>query len=102
MANRVNNWRKLLNLANKDLNPQKVRINANSNSDGTYSVEIVYNGKAECYAEGYYEDELGDLINDAWAHAKAKEKSNVEKLVDAYFELSDAEKDEFLRLTDNQ
>lgn len=72
MANRVNPWEKILKLANKDLNPQKVYINVNPNGDGSYNVKIVDNGNAECYAEGYYEDELGECINDAWAHARAK------------------------------
>ena len=72
MANRVNPWEKILKLANKDLNPQKVYINVNPNGDGSYNVEIVDNGNAECYADGYYEDELGECINDAWAHARAK------------------------------
>jgi len=80
MANRVNNWRELLKLANRDLNPQKVYINLNPNGDGTYNIEIVDNGKAECYAEGYYKDELGDLINDAWAHARAKAKAKSETM----------------------
>lgn len=72
MANKVNPWEQILKLANKDLNPKKVYINVNPNGDGSYNVEIVDNGNAECYAEGYYEDELGECINDAWTHARVK------------------------------
>ena len=72
MSNRVNPWEKILKLANKDLNPKKVFINVNPNGDGSYNVKIVDNGNAECYADGYYEDELGECINDAWAYARAK------------------------------
>lgn len=101
MANRVNNWRELLKLANEDLKKYNAEIGVYDH-DGEFSVTIVVNGVEEEYADGYYEEELGDLINDAWAHARAKKKHNVEKLVEAYLELTDAEKDEFLRLTENQ
>lgn len=87
MANKVNNWEELLKLANKELIQQEVYIAVDSNGDGTYSVEIVDNDKAECYADGYYEDELGDLINDAWAHAKAKVKPQMAYRVTAYYDV---------------
>ena len=43
------------------------------------------NDRVECYADGYYEDELGDLINDAWAHARAKIKAlkDIEKALES-------------------
>lgn len=100
MANKVNNWQKLLKLANKDLKKYNAEIGVYEHDDA-YSVTIVVNGKEEEYADNYYEYELCDLINDAWAHARAKEKKIVEKLVEAYFDLTDAEKDEFLKLTEN-
>lgn len=87
MANKVNNWRELLDLANKDLNPQKAYLNVNPNDDGTYNVEIVTNGNQESYAEGYYEDELGGLINDAWAHARAKTAPQIVYRVSAYYDM---------------
>lgn len=85
MANKVNNWEELLKLANEDLIQQQVYINVNSNGDGTYTIEIVDNDRVECYADGYYEDELGDLINDAWAHARAKIKAlkDIEKALES-------------------
>jgi len=96
MANRVNDWKKLLKLANKELNPQKVYINVNQNGDGTYNIEIEDNGKAECYADGYYKDELGDLINDAWAHARAKVKPQMAYRVTAYYDMNIGEEEEIL------
>lgn len=102
MANKVNNWKKLLKLANKNLKKYKIEISASLiDADGTYDVLIDNNGITETYASGYYEGELSGLINDAWAHALTL-THNVEKLVEAYFKLSDAEKDEFLRMTGNQ
>lgn len=102
MANRVNNWQELLKLANKDLKPHKIEISASLiDADETYDILIDNNGITETYASGYYEDELSGLINDAWAHALSL-THNVEKLVEAYFKLSDAEKDKFLRMTGNQ
>lgn len=101
MANRVNNWREMLDLANKDLKKYNAEIGIYDH-DGEFSVTVVVNGEEREFADGYYEDELGGLINDAWEHARAKKKHNVEKLVEAYFELTDAEKDEFLRLTENK
>lgn len=102
MANKVNNWNELLKLANEDLSKHKCKITLEE-FDNFYTlyIESTTTDKWETYAEGYYEDELYDLINDAWAHALTS-THNVEKLVEAYFKLSDAEKDEFLRMTGNQ
>ena len=102
MANRFNNWQEILDLANKNLKKFNAEIAAFKGEDGDYDISIAHNGITETYASGYYEDELYDLINDAWGYAMAKKKHNVEKLVEAYLELTDAEKDEFLRLTENQ
>ena len=81
MANRINNWREMLDLANKDLKPHKIEISASLiDADGTYDILIDNNGITETYASGYYEDELGDLINDAWSHARAKAKVKSETI----------------------
>lgn len=71
MANRINNWRELLELANKDLENKKAEIGVYEDN-GEYSVTVVTEGKEEEYANGYYEDELSGLINDAWVHVRAK------------------------------
>ena len=38
--------------------------------EGFYFLDIVKDGVAENYAGNYYEDELSDLVNDAWYHVK--------------------------------
>lgn len=75
MANRVNNWKELLKLANKDLKKHNKVIKLEEN-DGAYTlyIEDTTDKSFDTYAEGYYEDELGELINDAWAHARSKIK----------------------------
>lgn len=76
MANKVNNWEELLKLANKDLIKQNLEIKLEE-FDGAYTLYIdnTEDKSYDIFAEGYYEDELSDLINDAWAHARAKAKS---------------------------
>ncbi|MBQ2176936.1 MAG: hypothetical protein II453_18415 [Alphaproteobacteria bacterium] len=95
MANRYNNWQKLLEIANEDLKKYGVIMKV-KNHDGDYSLLITYQDykipdtmkefvgdikddvqhtHTECYAENYYEYELGDLVNDGWAHARAKVKA---------------------------
>ena len=76
MANRVNNWQELLKLANKDLEKYNIRLTLEE-FDGSYTLYIknTTTDKWETYAEGYYEDELSELVNDAWAHARAKVKA---------------------------
>ena len=79
--NKVNNWQATLIAANKALAKQGKEITlAESEFDGTYSVFIKDNiaGGKEVYAENYYEDELCDIINEAWSHACAKTKKKSE------------------------
>lgn len=86
MANKVNNWKELLKLANKDLKKYNAEIGVYDH-DGEFSVTVVVNGEEREFADGYYEDELGDLINDAWAHAKAKVKPQMAYRVTAYYDV---------------
>ena len=74
MANRVNNWEQLLELANKDLKKYGVELNVLLVDDtGDYDLHIFYpDGTTDIFAQNYYEDELGELVNDAWAHVRAK------------------------------
>ena len=75
MANRVNNWKELLKLANEDLAKQHLQIKLEE-FDGTYTLYIDNpDGTTDIFAENYYEDELAELVNDAWAHARAKVKA---------------------------
>lgn len=63
--NRINDWHELLRLANEDLSPHGIAIRVKQ-EDGCFSVLI---GDIP-FAENYYEDELSECINDAWAHAR--------------------------------
>lgn len=76
--NKVNDYETLLGLANKDLKKYNMEIGI-VQTDCDYSVEIHMidsrgnsTGEADVFAEGYYEDELGPVINEAWVHARAK------------------------------
>lgn len=87
MANRCNDWQGLLKLANEDLKKYGAMIlHHEDEEDGTFSVEILFGldfanfdvtkyKECEEFAENYYEDEMAALINDAWAHARAKAKA---------------------------
>lgn len=102
MANRVNNWRELLKLANEDLKSYGCRISVCQTEDGEdfWRVDIDVIGMphmpTDCFAEGYYEDELGDLINDAWANARAKVKSQMAYRVSAYYDMNVGVEEEIL------
>lgn len=77
MANRVNNWEQLLKIANNNLKKYGVEMNVLLGEDtGNYDLHITYpDGTTDIYAQNYYEDELDELVNDAWAHARAKVKA---------------------------
>jgi hypothetical protein len=70
--NKRNNWKGLLDLANADL--AKVKSNKTIKitdyyHDGCYTCEICEDGVSKAvYAENYYEEELSDLIHDAWTY----------------------------------
>ena len=70
--NRRNEWENLLKTANEDLKADGIRISIDDDEEEGYFRCIIYKGnrKIETYAENYYEDELGELINDAWSYAK--------------------------------
>lgn len=77
MANRVNNWEQLVELANKDLKKYGVELKViHVDETADYDLHISYpDGTTDIFAQNYYEDELGELVNDAWAHARAKVKA---------------------------
>lgn len=80
MANFRNDWQETLELANKELKEKGYEIRAlYDEDDGTYDVEIFDGFDYYQYAENYYEHELGECINDAWAHANAKIKALASK-----------------------
>ena len=97
MANKVNNWKELLELANKDLAKQNLEIKLDE-FDGTYTLYIdnTEDKSYDIFAESYYEDELGDIINDAWAHARAKAKPQMAYRVTAYYDMNISAEEEIL------
>lgn len=79
--NTRNNYRSLLKEANKDLKHWGMKLVLHK-EDGSYSLNIESSDGAQKrnYASGYYENELEELINDAWAFAKQEPLSKVRKL----------------------
>ena len=71
MANRVNNWKQLLKVANEDLAKKGLAIKCEKDVEGSYTIKVTMpTGKDEIYGETLYEDELSDAINEAlsWAN----------------------------------
>ena len=67
--NRRNDWKNELRIANEYLEKTGYSIDIVQPEDGFYNCEIWLNDKlVDTYAENYYEDELADLITDAWSH----------------------------------
>ena len=89
MANRVNDWQGLINLANEDLKQYgAMLLHHEDEEDGTFSLDILYGvdpndvtkyEECDTYAENYYEDEMSELVNEAWSHARAKAKERKAK-----------------------
>lgn len=72
--NKRNDWQNLLKYANEDLVKYGYSL-ALKETDGCYDCQIVKDGVViDTYAENYYEDELSDLINDAWHEVKTNTK----------------------------
>ena len=85
--NRINEtWKDILEMANKDLEKSNAKIETETDEDGYYSVYVTKNGKKKCYADGNFEDELGELINEAWAHAKAMAENKPRKVWVIHFD----------------
>lgn len=82
--NRRNDYIGLLEMANDELKDLKMEIKVSKNDDGFYAVDIIEwreDGTKEptFFAENFYEDELADCINDAWAHARIMARNNEER-----------------------
>ncbi len=78
--NRRNNWEQVLGYANEDLKSKGFSIKIKKHSDGYYSCEIRKGRKlVQVYAENYFEDELEELVNDAWAHTNNIAKEPAKK-----------------------
>lgn len=71
--NRRNEWRKLLKIANADLKLYGYEIKIIPDGEGAYDCDIYKDGKLDDnYAGCYYEDELDELVNDAWYFVKSE------------------------------
>ena len=71
--NRYNDWENLLRIYNEDLEETGYSIDIVQPEDGFYNCEIWKNGKrVEVYAENYFEDELSDLLHDAFYYVKSR------------------------------
>lgn len=71
--NRCNDWQTILKLANEDLEKFDYSLLIVEPEEGFYNCEIRKDGElVETYAENYYEDELSDLITEAWHDIKLK------------------------------
>ena len=67
--NKCNDWENLLRISNEDLEKTGYSLRIVEDEDGYYSCEVWKNGKfIDVYAENYWEDELSDLITDAFNH----------------------------------
>lgn len=89
MANRVNDWKGLLESYNETLAPQGKLIIVEKNEDDAYTISVsMPNGKKELYADNYYEDELCNVLCEtlSWAiryeiPEEDKTKSEPEKVI---------------------
>lgn len=71
--NRYNDWENLLRISNEDLEKTGYSIDIVQPEDGYYNCEIWKDGKCvEVYAENYFEDELSDLVSDAFHYVFTK------------------------------
>ena len=71
--NRHNDWENLLRISNEDLKKTGYSIDIVQSEDGFYNCEIWKDGKrVEVYAENYFEDELSDLVHDAFHYVNSK------------------------------
>lgn len=71
--NRINDWKPLLKIANEDLKPYGYEVKIIPDGMGAYDCDIYLNGKKTTnYAGCYYEDELSELVNDAWHYVKTE------------------------------
>lgn len=71
--NRLNDWQGLLNIANEDLAMYGYGLKVyEPEEEGFYFLDILKDGKyIDNYAGNYYEDELSELVNDAWHYVKS-------------------------------
>lgn len=84
--NEQKEWEKLLQTTNESLKGKGFSINIKADDEGYYSCEILKDGEPfyEDYADGYREDELEELINEAVADIHEETEGNIEWLETEY------------------
>lgn len=60
-------WQKVLEDTNEKLKPRNISLVVTP-EDNTFNLEIHYYNSIETYASGYFEDELEELIFDAYCY----------------------------------
>lgn len=65
--NTRNDWQQLLEYANEDLDKIGYSLLITEDEEGYYNCEIRKDGElVEVFAENYFENELSDLVTEAW------------------------------------
>ena len=65
--NKYNDWETIIKYANEDLEKYGYSLLLTEDEEGYYSLEVWKNGEFfDNYAENYWEDELTDLLTEAW------------------------------------
>lgn len=83
--NTHNNWEQLRDFANEELKKHNAMLSVYEALDGTFDIDILYDldftaepfditkyQECETFASNYYENELADVITEAWHYACKK------------------------------
>lgn len=95
--NKRNEWETTLQMANEDLKQYGMEIIVRPDGPGMevdddyHTVFIKDDDEEEVFADNYYEHELGEVVNEAWAHARAKAKAKQPQKVWVVTFLNDCE-----------
>ena len=57
-------------MANQNLQKIGMEIEVIKNTDDCYTVNIKNGEQSTCFVENFFEEEMTDVINDAWANAR--------------------------------
>ena len=75
MENFYKSWQKVLEYTNEKLKTYNISLIITP-EDNTFNMEIHYSNSVETYASGYYEDELKELILDAYDYVMQTENND--------------------------
>lgn len=65
-----NNWENVFKTANEELKQFNISLAVTKEDDNSYGLDIVYPDKIVCYACGYFESELEELIEETYLELK--------------------------------